>query len=141
MKKFYMYLLLIVSLLLSSCSNRSYYFNYDEMIEKVVKIDVYETYGRDYRKNSMSAYKKYLLTLDESLINNFLYDLSKIEFEKPCMICNLSFPDGISFFVYCNNSEYFIINGHATTIGTIPDYYISKEDINYLLEKYYYQII
>lgn len=140
MKKFHKYLLLIISLLLSSCNNRSYYFNYNDMIEKVVKIDVYETYGSDYRNNS-SAYKKYLLTLDESLINNFLYDLSKIEFKKPCMICNLSFPDGISFFVSCNNSEYFIINDNATTIGTIPDYYISEEDINYLLDKYYYQII
>ena len=140
MKKIYKYLLLIISLLLAGCDDRSYYFNYDEMIEKVVKIDVYETYGSDYRNNS-NAYKKYLLTLNEDLINDFLLDLSKIEFKRPCMICNLSFPEGISFFVFCNNSEYFIINYFATTIDTIPDYYISEEDINYLLDKYYYQII
>ena len=140
MKKFYKYLLFIVTLLLASCNDKTYYFYYDEMIDKVVKIEVYETYGCDYRYNS-SAYIKYLLTLGEDLIDDFLLDLSKIEFRKPCMICNLSFPEGISFFVSCNNSEYFIINNNATTIGTIPDYFVSEENINYLLDKYYYQII
>ena len=33
MKKFYKYLLLIVSLLLSSCKDRSVYFDYDEEYE------------------------------------------------------------------------------------------------------------
>ena len=117
MKKVYKYLLLIISLLLAGCNDSSYYFNYDEMIDKVVKIEVYETYGCDYRDNS-SEYKKYLLTLGEDLIDDFLLDLSKIEFRKPCMICNLSFPEGISFFVSCNNSEYFIINNKTTKTQT-----------------------
>lgn len=134
MKKFYKYLLLVVSLLLSSCSDRSYYFNYDEMIEKVVKIEVYETYGSGKPDN----YKTFLFALDDELIDNFLLDLSKIEFIRPCMICNLSFPEGKSFFIYCNNEERFIINDNATTIGTIPDYYISEEDFDYLLYKYYW---
>ena len=37
MKKFYKYLLLIISLLLSSCNDEAIYFNYDEMIDKVTK--------------------------------------------------------------------------------------------------------
>ena len=109
----------------------------DEMIDKVVKIEVVETRA----SGQPEKYNKHLLSLDDDLIDDFLLDLSKIEFIRPCMICNLSFPEGISFFVFCNNSEYFIINYYATTIGTIPDYDISAEDMNYLLDKYYYQII
>ena len=125
------------------------YHEYDEdsnLNEVVVMYFTYEhsEYGLmdEYLKYEYDEDKvEYLLTLGEDLIDDFLLDLSKIEFRKPCMICNLSFPEGISFFVSCNNSEYFIINNNATTIGTIPDYFVSEENINYLLDKYYYQII
>ena len=52
MKKFYKYLLLlIISLLLFSCNDESIYFNYDEMIDKVVKIDVVDANGGDLIKS------------------------------------------------------------------------------------------
>ena len=140
MKKSYKYLLLIISLLLSSCNEESIYFNYEEMIDKVVKIEVVETEA----SGQPAKYNKHLLSLDDDLIDDFLLDLSKIEFIRPCMICNLSFPDGITFLIYYENYkvDYDYIDYAMSTYNGNFVVITGPNDIYYnLVDKYYYQII
>jgi len=136
MKKFYKYLLLIVLLLLSGCKDRSVYFNYDEMIDQVVKIDVVDAIGGDLIKDNTY---KYLLTLDNELLDDFLLDLSQIEFAK-VFLHNGYRPWKITFIIYYRGGDYDYIN---LSDSTCSNYYVglSAEDYNYLVDKYYYQII
>ena len=136
MKKFYKYLLLIVSLLLSSCKDRSVYFDYDEMIEKVVKIEVVDANGGDHIS---SRTYKYLFTLNNALIDDFLLDLSQIEFAK-VILYNGNRPWKITFIIYYRGGDYDYIN---LSVSTCNNYFVglSTEDYNYLVDKYYYQII
>ena len=137
MKKFYMYLLLIVSLLLSSCSNRSYYFNYDEMITRVVKIEIVQTSSLAYPDEE---HRTHLLTLDKKTTDEFLVDISKIEFVKPFPLIFPGYPDGITFWISYEDSKYDYIN-YIISICNNKYSGISIEDYNYLVDKYYYQII
>ena len=138
MKKFYKYLLLIVSLLLSSCKDRSVYFNYDEMIEKVVKIDIIDVPIRTYRTHGID--ETVVGTIDEDLIDDFLLDLSKIKFVKLWGISNPIFPEGITFLIYYSNNEYDIVN-QSSTYGNIREVVCTKDEYVFLVDKYYYQII
>ena len=136
MKKFYKYLLLIISLLLSSCNDEAIYFNYDEMIDKVVKIDVVDANGADLIQ---SKTYKYLLTLNNELLDDFLLDLSQIEFAK-VILHNGYCPWKITFIIYYRGGDYDYIN---LSDSTCNNYFVglSTEDYNYLVDKYYYQII
>ena len=139
MKKIYKYLLLIISLLLSSCNDESIYFNYDEMIDKVVKIEVVETFAT----TEPAKYNKHLLSLDDDLIDDFLLDLSKIEFTEKWLYFG-EVPDGITFLIYYENYkvDYDYID---YTISTYNGYFVDitgPNDIYYnLVVEYYYQII
>ena len=140
MKKFYKYLLLlIISLLLSSCNDESIYFNYDEMIDKVVKIEVVETEA----SAQPAKYNKHLLSLDDDLIDDFLLDLSKIEFTKKWLYFG-EVPDGITFLIYYENYKVdydYIDYAISTYNGNFVDIN-GPNDIYYnLVDKYYYQII
>ena len=136
MKKYYKYLLLIVSLLLSSCKDRSYYYNYNEMIEKVVKIEVVDAPGGDLIS---SRTYKYLFTLNDALIDDFLLDLSKIEFRETLL------PNGarawkITFIIYYNHGEYDYINLSRSTCFSNGYRYLdfsASDDYYYLVDKYY----
>ena len=136
MKKIYKYLLLIISLLLSSCNDEAIYFNYDEMIDKVVKIDVVDAIGGELIE---SKTYKYLLTLDNELLDDFLLDLSQIEFSR-VILHNGYRPWKITFIIYYRGGDYDYIN---LSDSTCSNYYVglSTEDYNYLVDKYYYQII
>lgn len=138
MKKFYKYLLLIFSLLLSSCKDRSVYFNYDEMIARVVKIDIIDVPVKTYRTNGID--ETVVGTIDEDLIDDFLLDLSKIKFVKPWGISNPNFPEGISFLIYYSNNEYDIVH-QFSTYGDIKEVNCTKDEYVFLVDKYYYQII
>ena len=137
MKKFYKNLLLIVSLLLSSCKDKTYYFNYGEMIDKVVKIEIVQTSGLDYPDEE---HRTHLLTLDKKTTDEFLVDISKIEFVKPFPLIFPGYPDGITFWISYEDSKYDYIN-YIISICNNKYSGISIEDYNYLVDKYYYQII
>lgn len=140
MKKFYKYLLLIVSLLLSSCKDRSVYFDYDEMIEKVVKIEVVDANGRDLISDRTY---KYLFTLNNALIDDFLLDISKIEFRDP-LLTNGERAWRITFIIYYNDGVYDYINLSRSTWFSNGYRYLSfsaSDDYYYLVDKYYSQII
>lgn len=130
MKKFKCFLLIFV-LLLTSCSDRNVYFNYGEMTEKVIKIEIVGMESTSLDKSNV------LQILDDELIDDFLYDLSNIEFIRPLTISNIQRPSGISFCIYYTNNDYDIVNYFATSIGTLPDASCSIEDYNYLVNKYY----
>jgi hypothetical protein len=137
MKKFYKYLLLIISLLLSSCKDKTYYFNYGEMIDKVVKIEVVEADSAD----PLSSTRKFLFTLEKKLIDDFLLDLSKICFVEPFPLIFPGYPEGITFCIYYEDDKYYDYINYRTSLCNNNSYGISIDDYNYLVDKYYYQII
>ena len=139
MKKFYKYLLLIISLLLSSCNDEAIYFNYDEMIDKVVKIEVVEADGVDH----LSITRKFLFTLEKNLIDDFLLDLSKICFIEPFPLIFHGYPEGITFCIYYEDDKYYdYINYRISTHkGRQVDTSGSNHWYEMLVDKYYYQII
>ena len=141
MKKFYKYLLLIISLLLSSCNDEAIYFNYDEMIDKVVKIEVVQTSVLDYPDEE---HRTHLLTLDKETTDEFLVDLSKIKFVKSFPLIFPGYPDGITFWIYYDgeHGDYDYINYRISTYkGKAVDTCGSNDWYEMLVDKYYYQII
>ena len=130
---------LLFCLLIVGCKNRTLYFNYDEMIEKVVKIDIIDIEELGTRRTDGIS-EKVVGTIDDELIDDFLLDLSKIKFTKPWGISNPQFPDGIAFLVYYNNNDYDIIHSSGT-YGELREVQCSVEEYNYLVNKYYYQTI
>lgn len=132
MKIFKFYLITIIVIFLCGCvNNRIYYYNYDEMIEKTIRIDVVEMFGHSDRK-----YHEYIETLDDELIDDFLKDLSKIEFTKPWGISNPRFPIGIAFLVYYTDGTFDVIN-ISSTYGDILELLCYTEEYDMLVKKYY----
>ena len=109
------------------------------MIEKVVKIDIIDipTLGV---KRSNGIDEKVVGNIKYELVDDFLLDLSQIEFTKPWGISNPSFPEGIAFLVYYSNNDYDIIH-QFSTYKDLKEVVCSKEEYIYLVDKYYYQII
>ena len=124
----------LISSLLVGCSDGPHHFNYDEMIKKVVKIDIVETSG----SKGFNKYDRHLATVDEELIDDFLLDLSKIEFFNNCMICNIYFPEGITFYIYYNDVDFDVV-GTSSSMNLEINYNCALEDYEYLVNKYYVQ--
>lgn len=132
MKKTIVFIILIIIFFLIGCTkNRVYYYNYDEMIEKTIRIDIVEMFGNSDRK-----YNEYIETLDDELIDEFLKDLSKIEFTKPFGISNPRFPIGIAFLVYYTDGTFDVIN-ISSTYGDILELLCYTEEYDMLVKKYY----
>jgi len=132
MQKYTKLLLIIIFLFLTGCTkNRIYYYNYDEMKEKTIRIDIVEMFGHSDRK-----YHEYIETLDDELIDEFLKDLSKIEFTKPWGISNPRFPIGIAFLVYYTDGTFDVIN-ISSTYGDILELLCYTEEYDMLVKKYY----
>ena len=132
MKKTFILILLVIIIFLTGCTkNRIYYYNYDEMIEKTIRIDIVEMFGHSDRK-----YHEYIETLDDELIDEFLKDLSKIEFTKPWGISNPRFPIGIAFLVYYTDGTFDVIN-ISSTYGDILELLCYTEEYDMLVKKYY----
>ena len=132
MKKTLVFMFLIIIFFLTGCKiNRIYYYNYDEMIEKIIRIDIVEMFGHSDRK-----YHEYIETLDNELIDEFLKDLSEIKFTKPWGISNPRFPIGIAFLVYYTDGTFDVIN-ISSTYGDILELWCTVEDYNKLVKKYY----
>ena len=132
MKKTLVFMILIIITFLTGCTkNRIYYYNYDEMKEKTIRIDIVEMFGHSNRK-----YNEYIETLDDELIDEFLKDLSKIEFTKPWGISNPRFPLGIAFLVCYTDGTFDVIN-ISSTYGDILELGCTVEDYNKLVKKYY----
>ena len=132
MKKTLVFMFLIIIFFLTGCKkNRIFYYNYDEMIEKTIKIDIVEMFGHSDRK-----YHEYIETLDDELIDEFLKDLSKIEFTKPWGISNPRFPIGIAFLVYYTDGTFDVIN-ISSTYGDILELLCYTEEYDMLVKKYY----
>ena len=132
MKKTFILILLVIIIFLTGCTNdRIYYYNYDQMKEKTIRIDIVEMFGHSDRK-----YNEYIETLDDELIDEFLKDLSKIEFTKPWGISNPRFPLGIAFLVYYTDGTFDVIN-ISSTYGDILELGCTVEDYNKLVKKYY----
>lgn len=132
MKKTLVFMILIIIIFLTGCTkNRIYYYNYDEMIEKTIRIDIVEMFGNSDRK-----YNEYIETLDDELIDEFLKDLSKIKFTKPFGISNPRFPIGIAFLVYYTDGTFDVIN-ISSTYGDILELLCYTEEYDMLVKKYY----
>ena len=132
MKKSLVFMILIIIIFSTGCTkNRIFYYNYDEMIEKTIRIDVVEMFGHSDRK-----YHEYIETLDDELIDEFLKDLSKIEFTKPWGISNPRFPIGIAFLVYYTDGTFDVIN-ISSTYGDILELLCYTEEYDMLVKKYY----
>ena len=132
MKKTFILILLVIIFFLTGCTNdRIYCYNYDEMKEKTIRIDIVEMFGHSDRK-----YHEYIETVDDELIDEFLKDLSKIEFTKPWGISNPRFPLGIAFLVYYTDGTFDVIN-ISSTYGDILELWCTVEDYNKLVKKYY----
>jgi len=136
MKKIFLSLILTVILLLTGCTVRTYYFNYDEMAEKVVKIDIIDIPISTRRSDGIS--EPVIGSLDDELIDDFLLDLSKIEFTRPWGISNPRFPEGVAFLIYYSDNSYDIINESSTySQENIVEIWCPIEDYNNLVNKYY----
>ena len=132
MKKTFILILLVIIFFLTGCTNdRIYCYNYDEMKEKTIRIDIVEMFGHSDRK-----YHEYIETLDDELIDEFLKDLSKIEFTKPWGISNPRFPIGIAFLVYYTDGTFDVIN-ISSTYGDILELLCYTEEYDMLVKKYY----
>lgn len=129
MKKSFLCLFLIVALLLTGCSDRTFYFNYDEMVKKVVKVEVVEMDGL-----SLKHYDRVLKTIDQELIDDFVLDLSEIKFIARWAISNRVCPEGICFCLTYGDGSYDIVDDRS---ATDLDLHCSNEEFNELLNKYY----
>ncbi|MBQ2717194.1 MAG: hypothetical protein IJF75_01170 [Clostridia bacterium] len=129
MKKSFLCLFLIVALLLTGCSDRTFYFNYDEMVKKVVKVEVVEMDGL-----SLKHYDRVLKTIDQELIDDFVSDLSEIKFIVRWAISNRVCPKGICFCLTYIDGTYDIVDDRSSTN---LDLHCDTEQFNELLNKYY----
>ncbi len=129
MKKALSFILILMVIISTGCTScrKSVYYNYDEMIEKVVKVEIVEV------SNTKGDKTKVLKTLDESLIDDFLYDLCQIEFVVPWGRGSLG---GTSFCVYYNDVEYEIINYSYNRINGVLTT-CDREEFEALVNKYY----
>ena len=132
MKKTFILILLVIIIFLTGCTNdRIYYYNYGQMKEKIIRIDIVEMFGHSDRK-----YNEYIETLDDKLIDEFLKDLSEIKFTKPWGISNPRFPNGIAFLIYYSEGTFDVIN-ISSTYGDILELWCDIEDYDKLVKKYY----
>lgn len=132
MKKIFMFILLVIIIFLTGCTNdRIYYYNCGQMKEKIIRIDIVEMFGHSDRK-----YNEYIETLDDKLIDEFLKDLSEIKFTKPWGISNPRFPNGIAFLIYYSEGTFDVIN-ISSTYGDILELWCDIEDYDKLVKKYY----
>lgn len=130
MKKLFVSILVVLCFLLIGCNTDCYervYYNYDEMIAKVVKVEVVEV---SYEKGDKTAVLK---TLDESEIDDFIYDLCQIEFFVPWGYPPLA---GTSFCVYYNDIDYEIINSSHNRINGLLTR-CDRNEFEALINKYY----
>ena len=124
---------LLLMLLLVGCSSKTTTFNYDynKSVESVEKIEVFECYAK-------AGIKRFLFKIEKEENDNFLYELSLIEFtRKSFSIFDLysgSYLDGICIVIY----------HYDGTIEEISDDYYSgeygiscsKDEFDNLIAKY-----
>lgn len=118
--------------MLSGCSDRDFYFNYDEMVKKVVKVEIIEMDGL-----SLKHFDTVLKIIDEELIDDFVLDLSEIKFIARWAISNRVCPEGICFCLTYGDGSYDIVDDRS---ATDLDLHCSTEEFNELLYKYYFTL-
>ena len=125
----------LVSLLVGCESKKINYFKYDEMIAKTTKIDIIDIKLGTSRSDGIN--EEIVGTISKEQIDDFLLDLSKIGFIKPLKISNPNFPEGLAFLVYYSDGNHDIIHQYST-FGEIDEIKCSKEEYDYLVNKYFY---
>ena len=131
MKKFVALSMLIITLFLCGCEPVYAYFNYTEMIDKVVKVEVVDQ--GDVGKLTKG---EVLMELDETLIDDFLFDLSQIRFER-YPIENVYYPSGISFCLTFKDGTYTVFDNRCASVSGYNALHCSLEEYITLLDKYY----
>ena len=114
-----------------SCTSETIYYDYDKMVGKIVKIDVITT--------KSTGQKTYLKTLDSDLVDDFLYDLSKIKFQTYWIFSNKVNPQGVCFLLYYNDGSTDIIDEEAATNkpARCNEAFCDKYEFQALINKYY----
>ena len=128
-KRFLPILLLFVFIMMFfvGCKPKTMYWNYEELKAKVVKVEVvYAHYIDPY---------DVLEEMDESEIDEFLYDLSKIKYTYTWAISNKVEVMGISFCLHFNDGDKEVIGSNATTSEQAG---CSEEEFDALVDKYYH---
>ena len=127
-KRYLSILLLFVFIMMFfvGCKPKTMYWNYEELKAKVVKVDV--VYGKSWKKWD------FLEEMDESEIDEFLYDLSKIEYTYTWAISNRIDPVGICFYLYFDDG--FEVIGRNACFHEQAR--CSKEEFAVLVNKYYH---
>ena len=131
MKKFVALSMLIITLFLCGCEPIRAYFNYNEMINKVVKVEVVDQ--GDVGKVTKG---EVLMELDETLIDDFLFDLSQIRFER-YPIENVYHPSGISFCLTFKDGSYTVFDNRCASVSGYHTLHCSLEEYITLQNKYY----
>ena len=131
MKKFVALSTLIITLFLCGCEPVYAYFNYTEMIDKVVKVEVVDQ--GDVGKLTKG---EVLMELDETLIDDFLFDLSQIRFER-YPIENVYYPSGISFCLTFKDGTYTVFDNRCASVSGYNALHCSLEEYITLQNKYY----
>ena len=131
MKKFVALSTLIITLFLCGCEPVYAYFNYTEMIDKVVKVEVVDQ--GDVGKITKG---EVLMELDETLIDDFLFDLSQIRFES-YIFGDVDYPSGISFCLTFKDGSYTVFNYRSASVSGYNALHCSWEEYITLLNKYY----
>lgn len=131
MKKFVALSMLIITLFLCGCEPIYAYFNYNEMINKVVKVEVVDQ--GDVGKITKGDV---LMELDETLIDDFLFDLSQIQF-KSYIFGDVDYPSGISFCLTFKDGTYTVFDNRCASVSGYHTLHCSLEEYITLQNKYY----
>ena len=128
-KRFLPILLLFVFIMtfFVGCKPKTMYWNYEELKAKVVKVEVVNAHFTGY---------DILEEMDESEIDEFLYDLSKIEYIYWAPIANRVEVRGISFCLHFNDGDKEVIGSGATT--SEQAHCVNREEFHALVNKYYH---
>jgi len=116
MKRIFL-IFLIVSFVLIACDPSTYYFDAEELIEKVTKIELVECYNEnpivvavedDTILNFDSKSAKLVKKLEEEKILDFVTDLSTITFHLEDESVNS--PLGYAVLIYTENNEIIVLS-------------------------------
>lgn len=123
-------LFLVASLILTGCEEKYTHFDYNELKDTVIKVDIIMA------EDPILENARKLKTIPQHEIDDFFYDLSQLEFVSP--FPNLRYPSGMCFCLYYVDGGYNIVDDSYTNIGEQNYLWcIDREQFQNLLKKYY----
>ena len=131
MKKIFTLLLIIFVLPLYSCSNKTVHYDYNELLEKVEKIEILDVV---YDEELCLIIESPIMFIDENEKETFLLEVCEIEFAINYLPNEPSFPVGRYIKLYYYNGEVEHICRSKTT--SFNDVYGVEEKLNDLINKY-----